>query len=327
MAKRGRAASANAADGKSLRLRAAWLYHAHGLTQNDVADKLGLGRSTVIRLLEEAMRRGEVKIWIEGGEADLIGLALQLENALGIGEVIVVPGADSFDDAAKSVGLALGKYLSGKITDDSTIGVGWGRSLTASLASFHPPARSGVKVLSLLGGAVDTRFSNPGEFAWKFASALNAECYLFPAPLIVNSAQTRRTLIEECGLHPIFRMAEKIDLAVVSAAGIDHKSGSYVRHLVSGREHAELIKLGSVGDVLCNFIDAKGNTVDHPVNSRIMSVDLESLGKARHVVLATGGRHRAAAILATARRIRCHTLITDEAAARAILGLVQSARA
>jgi DNA-binding transcriptional regulator LsrR (DeoR family) len=50
-----------------------------------------------------------------------------------------------------------------------------------------------------------------------------------------------------------------------------------------------------------------------------MSVDLEDLKKASHVVLACGGAHRAAAIRAAIRRVGCNTLVTDEGAARALL--------
>ncbi len=51
-------------EASSLRLRAAWLYYNQGLTQKDVAEQLGISRTTVIRLLDEAMKRSEVQIWI-----------------------------------------------------------------------------------------------------------------------------------------------------------------------------------------------------------------------------------------------------------------------
>ena len=324
MAKLRRGTQSAYADDTSLRLRAAWLYHGHGLTQNEVAEKLGIGRSTTIRLLEDAKKRGEVRIWIEEGEGELVELALEIEKELQLDEVIVVPASQDFEQAARSVGLALGKFLSETISDNMTIGVGWGRTLTASLASFHPPRHSGVKVMSLLGGAVETRFSNPVEFAWRIAAALNADCFLFPAPLVVNSAETKRTLIQECGLEPLYRMAQKMDLAVVSVGDINLNSTSLVRHLITAREHRELVELGCVGDVMCNFLDADGQLVPHPLNNRVMSIDLDTLRTAGHIVLATGGEFRAAAIHAAIKRIGCHTLITDELAARALLRLAQA---
>lgn len=319
MAKLRRSSQSPLSDDDSLRLRAAWLYHAYGKTQAEVADQLGIGRSTVIRLLEEARARGEVKIWIEDGESGLTALALDLEQKLGLDEVIVVPGGTGLDSTSKAVGLALGKFLSDVIGDGMTVGVGWGRTLSASLASFHPAKREGVKVMSLLGGAVETQFANPFEVSWRIATALQAECFLFPAPLVVDSAETKQRLMRECGLDRLSAIASSLDLAVVSAGDISEQSGSLVKQLIDPKDHAELLTLGCVADIMCNFLDAEGKLVDHPLNQRTMSVGLDALRNARHIVLASGGAQRAPAILAAIRAIGCHTLVTDETAARAIL--------
>lgn len=302
----------------SLRLRAAWLYYNHGLTQKDVADQLGIGRSTVIRLLDEALKRGEVRIWIEEGESHCMALAVQLERALHLDEAIVVPGARGAEQTAKSVGMALGKFLSEAISDNMTIGVGWGRTLTASLTSFRPPRHHGVKVMSLLGGAVDT-VSNPVEFSWRLASQLDAACYLFPAPLIVDSVETKRRLIENCGLSQLYKIAEELDLAVISVGDIGAKSTSLSRELMSETEYNEVTALGCIGDVIGNFFDENGLAVPHPINERVMSIDLDTLKTAKHKVMACGGTNRASAIMAAINRIGCNTLVTDEGAARAIL--------
>ena len=52
---------------------------------------------------------------------------------------------------------------------------------------------------------------------------------------------------------------------------------------------------------------------------RVMSVGLDVVAGARHIVLASGGARRAPAIRATLARLSAQTLVTDEAAARAML--------
>jgi DNA-binding transcriptional regulator LsrR (DeoR family) len=319
MAKLRRNPGAALADDAALRLRAAWLYHGFGLTQSEVADQLGIGRSTVIRLLEEARQRGEVKITIEDRVPDLAELSLSLERRLGLDEAIVVPSPEGGAGTARAVGLALGRLLSEAISDNVTIGVGWGRTLSAALESFSPPRRTGVKVMSLMGGAVETQFANPFEFAWRLASALQAECFLFPAPLVVDSAEMRERLMADRGISRLAELASALDMAVVSAGGLTDSAGSLVQRLITESETEELVARGCVADIMCNFIDAEGRPVDHPLNRRIMSVGIETLKAARHKVLASGGRERAAAILAVVRSIGCNTLVTDEHAARALL--------
>lgn len=311
--------SAARGDAGAQRLRVAWMYYSHGLTQQEIAVRLGVSRATIIRLLEEARARGEVRFWIEGADADCAGLAVRLETALGVREVIVVPGGDGPETTAAAVGLALGRRLSDAFADGMTIGVGWGRTLTAALRAFRPPRLAGARVLSLLGGAVEAREANPAEVAWRIAGALGAECYLFPAPLVVDSAATRRALIDACGLDRIYALADRIDAAVVSVGDIGPDCSSLSRGLMSEEELVALSAAGCVADVMCHFLDARGATVHHPIAERVMAVGLDALARAPLRVIASGGAARGPAIRAAVRRIGCDLLVTDDAAAGAIL--------
>ena len=302
----------------ALRVRAAWLYYNQGLTQKAVSDRLGVSRGTIIRILAEAVERGDVQILINARAADCVDLGVRLESTFGLDEAVVVPVAGG--DPAKAVGLALGQFLSEVVADDMTIGVGWGRTLTASLAGLRPVRREKVRIVSLLGGVVEARDSNPLDLSWRMASQFGAECYLMVAPAIVDSQTTKRRLIEKCGLDRLFAMARSLDLAVVSAGDINPQSTSLAAGLIEPAEFRELLALGAVADVLCNFLDPTGESVPHPLNRRVMSVELDTIREARHVLIATGGAHRAAAIRAAIRRLGCNTLITDEGAARALLG-------
>jgi DNA-binding transcriptional regulator LsrR (DeoR family) len=308
-------------DAQSLRLRAAWLYYTYGYTQKDIAERLGLARTTVVKLLDEALKRSEVQIWIAEGGPELTDLSLKLEDRLKLDEAIVVPGGDGADDTAKAVGAALGAFLSKTINDGMSIGVGWGRTLTASLATFRPPRRDNVKVVSLLGGVVEVALTNPLEFTWRLANQIGAECFLFPAPLLVDSAETRDRLMIRCGLDRLERLASSLDLAVLSVGDIGASATSLSKGLLSKAQLQELYEAGCVSDTLCNFLDAEGNSVVHPLNERVMSISLDTISRARHIVIATGGAARAEAILSARNRIGCNTLVTDERAARRLLEL------
>ncbi|MDE1157641.1 MAG: sugar-binding transcriptional regulator [Neorhizobium sp.] len=310
-------------DAASLRLRSAWLYYNQGLTQKEVAERLGISRSTVIRMLDEAMKRSEVQIWISEGVDSCVELAIKLEKAYGLDEAVVVPAPrdDDADALAGAVGLALGQFLSEVVQDSMTIGVGWGRTMTASLSGFRPPRRANCKVVSLLGGIVAVQQTNPIDYTWRLASQLGAECYMFLAPLLVDSIVTKTALIEQCGLKTIYDLAENLDLAVVSCGDIGPHSTSLSEGFISKAELDRLIRAGCVCDTMFNFLDEDGHSVDQKLNERVMSVDLDTLKKAKHIVLSSGGAHRALAIRATIRRIGCNTLITDERAAEELLKL------
>lgn len=312
-------------DSDALRLRATWMYYSHGRTQREIAERLGVSRTTVIRLLEEARLRHEIKFWIEEAEERCVQLGIQLEAQLGLEEAIVIPSGDDQGEISDAVGLALGKYLSNTVSDNMSIGVGWGRTLTASLLSFRSTLRQGVKIMPLLGGSVEPIPPNPVEYCWRLGSTMGADCYMFPSPLIVDCAETKNNLIDNCGLRTIFDMAENLDLAVVSVGDIGPDGTSLARKLMSGEDLDELIAEGCIAEVLCNFINAEGQDIIHPIDDRVMSVDLQVLENCKHKVLATGGEHRARAVVAAVKRLGIHTLVTDQSAAEAILQIHQRA--
>ncbi|MBB3949966.1 sugar-binding transcriptional regulator [Aureimonas jatrophae] len=307
------------AEDATIRLRAAWLYYDRKMTQREIAEELGVGRTTVTRLLDEALKRAEVQVWINEGGRERTDLALELERRFQLDEAIVVPHAPSEADAARSVGLALGKFLSEGLLDGQSIGVGWGRTLTASLASLRPATNARSRVVSLCGGVIEAPDDNPTDFSWRLASRLGASCLLYPAPLLVDSPATRRALRERCGLDRAERIAGSLDVALFSVGEVGTASTALSRAVLPASIYAELVAAGGTCDLMCNILDAEGRTLDHPVMDCVMSVDLEALARAGHVVIATGGPGRAPAIRAAIRRVGCHTLVTDEGAALALL--------
>lgn len=222
-----------------------------------------------------------MQIWIAEGIDDCVELAVKLEKAFGLDEAVVVPSSAGQDaeGIARAVGLALGQFLTEVVTDNATIGVGWGRTMTASLAGFRPPRRENCKVVSLLGGIVAVHQTNPIDYTWRLASQLGAECYMFLAPLLVDSVATKRALIEDCGLKTLYDLAENLDLAVVSCGDIRPQSTSLSEGFISRATLNELIEAGCVCDTMFNFLDAEGRSVDHPINQRVMSVNLDTLKK------------------------------------------------
>lgn len=294
------------------RIRAAWLYFIEGMTQAEVAAKLGVNRIMITRLLSEARRRGEVIIRIESPIAGLIELQNRLEERFGLGRAIVAPCEDEADDPTKVIASAAGAYVTEMMRSNMTVGVGWGRTLHTMLPFVEGRALEGVRVVSLLGGIAQARRFNPAEFAWQFAELFNAEGYLISAPAIVDSTNTKHALLEHCGLDQILQMAESCDVALLSCGGISSLTTSYRLGHVSEAERLSMVDAGAVGDVLYNFLDADGQTVDHPVNDRSISLSMERLKRVPEKILISGGPEKTEIMLATLKSVGPSVLITDE---------------
>lgn len=302
-----------------MRIRAAWMYFVEQMTQNDIADVLGVGRVTVVRMLAEARNRNEVKIAIEGELSEIVRLERALETTFGIEQAIVAPISDPGADPIPTISAATGAFLSEAMKPGMTVGVGWGRTLFASLSSISSRNLQDFKVISLLGGVSRVRKFNPAEFAWRFAQVFQGEGYLIPAPALVDSLATKEALIKRCGIQEIFDMADTLDAVIVSVGGIDSATTFYRGGFLTDMQRDELEARGAVGDLLYHFYDRNGDVLSHPVNDLVMSVDVDRIRRAPLRVLSSGGADKADAMLGAMRLVQPTVLITDEESARTLL--------
>lgn len=307
-------------DADRIRARAVWLYHVEGLTQNDIAIRLGINRVMVVRALADAKRRNEVRVTVSAPLAELIELERSMEKEYGIERVIVAPFDDPEGDPVRVIAAAAGNYISTIMKPGMTVGVGWGRTLYNTLPFINGMTLEDFRVVSLLGGIAAARRFNPAEFAWQFAELFQGEGYLIPAPAVVDSPETKHALLERCGLAAIFEMADKLDVALLSVGGITTLTTSYRTGYISEADRRSLIEAGAVGDVLYNFIDRDGVVVDHEVNTRVISVNLSRLRKTPERVLISGGKEKLVSLKAAIGTVSPTTLVTDEQTALSLLG-------
>jgi DNA-binding transcriptional regulator LsrR (DeoR family) len=300
-------------------VRAAWLYYVQGLTQLQISRVLDMSRARIIRLLATARDSGVVRISIEGRGSDQIALERALIDRYRLDEAVVVPAAASEAGIATVVGHAAGMYLSENVHDGMSIGVGWGTTLDMSLKSIAAAPRKRLSVVSLLGQMTHSRAVNPSAVARRIADAFGADCYQLTAPVFVANKALRMTLWTEPGLRDLRERARRIDMALVSVGDVSEQATLFREGLLPPSQVASLLKGGAVGDVLCQFIDATGRVLDHPVNRRAMAVDLQALARVPRIVIAAGGRRKVGPIRGALKALPASVLITDTGAARGLL--------
>lgn len=302
-----------------LRLRAAWMYYIEQRTQNDIAELLGVGRVTVVRMLADARARNEVRIAVVGELEHSTRLERELESTFGIERVTVVPLSERSADPVPAIAAALGRLISGTVRSGMRLGVGWGRTLYSSLPWIEGQTLHDFKVISLLGGIIEARRFNPAEFAWQLAELFQGEGYLVPAPAIVDSVTTRDALIERCGIDTIFQMASELDAVLLSVGGMETATTTFRVGYLSREERLSLVRAGAVGDLLFHFFAGDGTIVTHEINERIVAVGAERLRQVPIRIMASGGAEKVDAMLGAMSLVPPTRLVTDEYTAEALL--------
>ena len=300
--------------------RIAWLYYVEGLTQDEVANKVGLNRSRVLRILSAARLDGTVQIRVTTRLSHCVELERALEKRWGLTQAIVLPTPQDEAQLRTIIGAEVGAYISQALAANMTIGLGWGKTLSAAVPAIVPRNPDGIRVLSLLGGLTRVSDQNPSEFAWRVAARLGAECYMMAGPVFAPDPVTRDALAAHTGMSDIFLRARSLDMAIVSVGDLTPHSVFREYGLLTSEELASLERAGAIGDVLCHFVDADGNIVDHPVNRRVLAVNPLDLRGTRNIILASGGWHKLGVIRAALKLLLPTVLIVDELVAERLAG-------
>ena len=314
-------------DDEQLRVRVAWLYFMEGLTQADIATRLGITRLRANRLLGEARERGLVTIQVKARLADCVALERQLVAETGLKDAVIVPTPADDEQIAAVLGRATADYLSRHLGENRAraLGIGWGATLRETVRHLAAASLPDLSINSMMGGLTYGSELNTFEIASEFARRVNAQCNYLAAPIYSGSPKSRDTILAQDVFRETFQRLAAIDVALMSVGDLSRRS-LLIRYGLPRDVTVESLRAsGAVGDIMGTFLDAAGHPVRHPVNKRVIALPIDMLRKIATVIVASGGLNKTAILAGVLRAKLCNVLIADEASARAALGIVRGA--
>ncbi len=296
-------------------------YYEDGLTQDQIGKRFGLSRIKVSRLLQQARQSRVVQITITPPADSFGDIERELENAYGLDEVIVVSTpTDAQADVAPRLGAAAAAYLARCLGDQHVLSLSWGTTLLAMIEALTPQNLPDLRVVQMLGGLGRPESETCGaDLTMRLAQTLGARMRLVPAPGIVSSRVVRDALLEDASIADTLALAAAADLAVVGIGSPMPGSVVMQAGILSESELAELRAMGAVGDIALRFFDENGRAVDHPINDRIIGLDLQQIMQIPRVIGVAGGEAKYEVIRGAVRGRLIDVLITDEMTATRLL--------
>jgi DNA-binding transcriptional regulator LsrR (DeoR family) len=299
--------------------RAAWLYYVEGLTQDQIARRLGLNRIRVNRILAQAREAGIVQIRINGRLTECVALEARLADRFNLTRAVVVPTPEDSDLIPQAIALEAGHALSEAIRPGLSVGIGWGRTLRLSLRSVESRPVPGLSIISLLGGLTRGSVLNAYETAFHLADLFSAECYYIAAPVFADTGEIRDLLMRQGLVHDAIERARRADVALVSVGSLSDGSTMARLGLITADDTRELKAAGAVGDLCGTWIDPEGCSVDHPLNQRVLGLLPQELGSIGTVILASGGADKTGVLQGALSLGVVDVLVTDARSAERLL--------
>jgi DNA-binding transcriptional regulator LsrR (DeoR family) len=300
--------------------RAAWYYYVGGLTQQEVADRLGITRLRVNRIIGQARADGLVHIDIRLPLSSCVELEQRLVARYGLHAASVVPSVDDELVQTQIIGEASGVLLQPLLYDGIRLGIGYGGSLRAAVRRLKGVRMPKSRIIALMGGLVTGSELNSFEVCGEFVRQLGGSCAYITAPIYCPTAEARAALIDHGGIADALAEARKSDIALISCGSIDNNA-VLDHHDSFSRHRADLKAAGAVGSILGTFVNDRGDVVDHSLNACVMALTLNELKSIPRRILLTNGLKKLAVTRAALNARLVDTLVTDESVAQALLAV------
>jgi DNA-binding transcriptional regulator LsrR (DeoR family) len=301
-----------------LAARVARQFYLEGLSKVDIADRLGISRFRVARLLDSARETGMVRIEIglPGGSLDA-GLSAELCSAFGLRHAFVFNFPDTDEPALRRrLGEAAGQALMDIITPGDVLGMSWSRTLSGLAAALTqmPPC----PIVQLTGAVPPPDGRDLLDLVRGVARIGGGPAHVFYAPMILDDAQTAAAIRRQADIAGAFSLVPSVTMAVV-AIGAWAPGLSTIYDAITPAERDALAGLGVCAELAGVFISEDGRPVATPLDSRMIVTPGSALERIPLVLSVAYGVSKSPAVFAAIRGDMVHGLVTHASLARALL--------
>ena len=311
----------------SLRLvtKVARLYHARGLRQVEIAERLRLSQPRVSRLLSRAEDLGIVRNIVDVPPELNRDLEETLRDAYGITRVHVLDSVAADDE---ELTLDLGRaavpfFTAALASGPRTIGfTSWSRTLRHMVESVRAPQPVSGYVVEMLGDiGAPTLQQDVAHLTQRLATLTGAQPAFLRLPGVVASpAILEAMLSRDPHAREALRLLDDLDLALLGigpceVVGPLRPGDNYFTQ----EQFDEAGRAGAVGQVCLRFLDADGGPVRTALDDVVVGVTLDQIRRARTRWAVSGGKDKYPILRAALVGGWIDHLVTDAATAAHLL--------
>jgi deoxyribonucleoside regulator len=298
----------------NLMIETARLYYEHQFSQQQIANKLGISRPGISRLLQKARETGIVKIEIFDPESKGTALEAQLKEKFRLKDVIIVPNENEDNAKIKQrMGKAAFNYLDKLIHDNMIIGVSWGTTMLQVAQNIQARPTTGVTIVQLNGGVTRAEYdTHASEVAQKIGEKYRAVPFLLPLPAIVDNMKVKEAILSDKNIAHTLNLGKQADIIIFTIGKFDYESVLVKANYFEPTEVDELIKEGAIADVCSRIINKQGKICSKDLNNRTIGIELDEIREKKYSIAVAGGKDKINAIKAALKGNLFNVLITDE---------------
>ena len=308
-----------------LMTRLASLYYLDNLTQLEIAERVGLSRIKVVRLLKKARNVGIVEIRLHTPAAMRASLETALIQRFGLQQTLLVADQTNEDNLRVLAAQQTASHLDSQLRDGDTLAVGMGRNVGAvpdAVSKVTP--RQCAFVTAIGGSPLVGQPVNSADICRRLAERFGGRSECLYAPAYVESSQLRDAFLCHDEVRSVLANACNAQFALVGIGDAMDNSAVVRMGCFSADDMTRLRKAGAVGDILGDFFDIQGRSVGTGMKERVISVNGDALRNIPCVIGIAAESEKTTALLGALRTGIVDILVTSVGNARRLLEMADA---
>ncbi|RSL30119.1 sugar-binding transcriptional regulator [Salibacterium salarium] len=307
-------------------IKVAKMYYEQNFTQNEIANRLGIYRTTITRLLQKARDKNIVQITIKGDYTEQVTLESELAENFQLKDAIVVPAFENqtSEERKQALGSAAVNLLNSIIKDKDVIGFAWGSTLGSMVNLLERYKKRNVDFVPLVGGPgkmpVDHHVNT---IVYNHAKAYDGRAHFIDAAAIVPSVQNKTETIESAYFQDILELWNKLTIAFVGIGAHLSSSNLIFSGFLGDKDVEGMKQLNPVGDICSRFYNISGEPIHGDIDERTIAIELSKLKNTNYTIGVAESTEKTDSIIGALRGGYISHLITNDITARAVLDQVK----
>jgi DNA-binding transcriptional regulator LsrR (DeoR family) len=299
------------------------MYYLDRLTQSEIAKRVGLTRSMISRLLDEARNKGIIEFRVRRPLTFDEGLQQELvENFRLKSAHVVVMGEAGADKVLEQVGSGAALVLRQALRPDMILGLAWGTFIRATVEALElEEPLPGLRVVQLVG-AGDSRIKDYDGHALvqRMAQLTGGEGIYLNAPIMVNSEASAQSLLASKTIRETIEISRHSDIALLGVGSTDPRYSTFYHSGYFSLEDLRKLRAdGAVGNVCGMHFTREGDLTSLDFQRRLVTITQENLLAIGLRLGVAGGLGKVDAILGAILGGFINVLVTDNLVAMALL--------
>jgi deoxyribonucleoside regulator len=294
------------------------MHYEKELSQQEIANLLGLSKMTVSRMLQKAKEQEIVQTFVKVPFEQDVKLEDKICKTFGLDKAWVFKYRSSTNDISNErnfVAKNAAFIMNTNPPSHKTVGIGIGRMIGQMVKCLSTLKTKDAHVVQLMGGLPEVSKENPFTIIQEACQRWSAS-----GPFLTNFATAESMYAKETFFHNIdtgkriYELWKICDIAVFSVGAIE-KGTLLSPSLVTSDEMVELKNLKAIGDILGHCFTAEGEFLSSDLENRLVSIPIELLKKAKTRRAVVVGEYKAEALRGALLTGVINELVTDDVTA------------